>query len=382
MTSSAGLAQGIGEVNWAAAYWPNFEFDTWYDATVATRNFAGMNGGISGNTTADVLARCAAMLARRPSVVLVSVGTNDVGASVAASTAMANLQAICGYFTARGVKVILSNIRPRGSSSIPDGDARLTILSDLNALISAYAAATPNVTLWDAYAAYDDGAGRPVSGLLSDGIHPSRRGAQIAGRSLATVIASVMADQAIAQIPTPGALMSNDIMAGTGGTASTGSSGSMATGYTFTRVGGGTSTAVLSKNGSDFQQAVISPQAAGIADEAWLIGRQSGGAPVSEGMWIRTYARVKLSAWDGWRFIGHQGTRSVGLATVDAAAVMDMPEEDTFDIIGPPYLVPTGVTSISMVLRIDVDGTKTGSSGTLTIERFGVYQIDNPIATH
>jgi hypothetical protein len=83
----------------------------------------------------------------------------------------------------RGIKVILSNIRPVSAAIIPDGDPQLSVRSDVNAWMQAFATTTSDVVFWDVAAAYDDGSGRPIPGYTVDGIHPSSFGSQHAAIS-------------------------------------------------------------------------------------------------------------------------------------------------------------------------------------------------------
>jgi lysophospholipase L1-like esterase len=375
------LGQGVGEVNWAHAYHPYFEMDTWYDTSVPVRFAAGMNDGISGEDSSDLLTRLAPLVARRPSTVLVSIGTNDVLQSVAPATALANIQAICAFYLAQDIRVILATVRPFGVAGIPDADARLTILADLNTAIRSYAAATFNVTLWDAYAAYDDGSGRPKAGYLNaDDVHLARTGAQFAGRDLASVIASV--SWSSSDVPTGINLATNAALTGTGGVEGGRVTGDTATSWRFASSGAGTATAVNSKDGSDRQVVTFTPQAAGESAEAFLLSRSSGGVALTPGNWIKTHARVRLSAWDGWRGVMHQNMPTAGLANTSATAVIDAPNEQVLDIISPPHLVTAGVVSTSPVLRFDIDGTKVGGSGTAIIEHFGIYEVPDPRPSH
>lgn len=381
MGSTGGLAlgQAVGEVNWAQALYPHFEMDTWFDAS-DSRYFAGMNDGVSGNKSADVLARVEALKDRRPGVVLVAIGINDVLQGVSAATAAANIEAICDYYLGFGIKVIVGTVRPAGADAIPDEDERLTELTDLNTAIRDYADATDNVTLWDAYEAYDNGSGRPISGVMSDGVHLTRTGAPLGGRSLAQVIATVI-DTSYSDVPTGTSLSPNPTLTGTSGVEGGRASGDTATSWRFASSGTGTCTAVTSKDGSDKQVVTFSPQADGASAEYFLLSRSSGGVAVTPGNWIRTYARVRLSAWSGWRGVMHQSTLSIGLANTDANSVIDAPEEMVLNIIGPPHQVLESQTTVAPVLRFDIDGEAEGS-GVATIEHWGIYEVPDPRPSH
>jgi acyl-CoA thioesterase-1 len=76
-------------------------------------NITVLNHGVSGNTTADVLARLDAVLADKPDVVLVSVGSNDSFDywNNNTSTVERNLDEIVTRLKAAGVTVWLAGVR-------------------------------------------------------------------------------------------------------------------------------------------------------------------------------------------------------------------------------------------------------------------------------
>jgi lysophospholipase L1-like esterase len=381
-------AQAIGEINWASALYPHFEYDTWY-ASGASPNFEGMNTARGGDTSTLTLGRVAALNAYSPGVVLVAVGTNDVTNSTPAATAMANIEAICQYFLSRGKKVILATVRPRGGAAfpenLPDGDPRLVILQDLNTLIRAYAAATANVYLWDVYLAYDDGTGRNIAGYTIDGTHPTRTGAQAGGASLVPVLEQVFSTDysyaPTAFVPLNG--QQREQMLGTGGGGTLRSSGTTATGWFIQASGTGTATCVKSKDGNDKQVMTITPQASGAANETFIVIPNGGALAVVPGNWYKSYIKIRLSAWGGWRAlqIGGGGMLSSGLGGVDAAAVLDAPTEVELDIIGPPWQCPVGTTTQPAFFRLDIDGTASGS-GVATVETYGLAEIPDPRPLH
>jgi hypothetical protein len=50
-------AQSSREITWTRALYPHFDIDTWIDLKDSFRHFTGMNAGLSGDTSAQVLAR-------------------------------------------------------------------------------------------------------------------------------------------------------------------------------------------------------------------------------------------------------------------------------------------------------------------------------------
>lgn len=67
-----------------------------------------VNGGVSGDTTAQALARLPALLEQhRPALVIVGIGGNDFLRQMSTATAKDNIRAICRAATAAGAQVML-----------------------------------------------------------------------------------------------------------------------------------------------------------------------------------------------------------------------------------------------------------------------------------
>jgi acyl-CoA hydrolase len=67
-----------------------------------------VNGGVSGDTTAQALARLPALLEQhRPALVIVGIGGNDFLRQMSATGAKDNIRAICRAATAAGAQVML-----------------------------------------------------------------------------------------------------------------------------------------------------------------------------------------------------------------------------------------------------------------------------------
>ncbi len=97
----------------------------------------------------------------KPSVALITFGTNDVAQGVSLDTFRANLQRIVDVSISHGVIPVLSTIPPFPTL---EGSARA-----VNQVIVATARAN-DIPLWDFYSAIN---GLPNRGLSSDGVHPS-----------------------------------------------------------------------------------------------------------------------------------------------------------------------------------------------------------------
>lgn len=83
--------------------------DTAYPAVLqALTGWQVANGGISGDTTAQALARLPALLeTHRPALVIVGIGGNDFLRQLSATTAKGNIREICRTATASGAQTML-----------------------------------------------------------------------------------------------------------------------------------------------------------------------------------------------------------------------------------------------------------------------------------
>jgi lysophospholipase L1-like esterase len=131
------------------------------------------NAGISGNTTAQMLARITTdVIAYAPAYCVVLGGTNDVAQSVPFATTKANLTAIYTVLINAGIRPVLGTVTPRNITT-----AEQVALRQLNAWIRGYAnkygyplidfnavLTDPLTELW-------------ASGLNADNVHPSASGA-------------------------------------------------------------------------------------------------------------------------------------------------------------------------------------------------------------
>lgn len=136
--------------------------------------------GISGDTTADGLARMDFSIRPDSSVVVVALGGNDLLQGIDPKTVRANLDRILDKLAARHRAAVVCGIR--APPEIGAGYAR-----DFNAVFSEVAKAH-HVPL---YADLLAGVERNPALNQGDGIHPNASGVQIIARRLAPVVARV-----------------------------------------------------------------------------------------------------------------------------------------------------------------------------------------------
>lgn len=135
------------------------------------RNVTVINGGVSGDTTAQGRARIAWGLAGmkvKPDLVIVELGANDMLRGQSPATAKANLDAIVKDFRKRGVRVILAGMLAQ--PNLGPAYAR-----EFNALYPALARAN-SVAL---YPFFMDGVATAPGMQLADGLHPTPKGVKV-----------------------------------------------------------------------------------------------------------------------------------------------------------------------------------------------------------
>lgn len=136
------------------------------------------NGGVSGNTTAQMLARVADIPSTSRACFVLE-GTNDAGGSVTAPTHAANLLAICQALQTRGIMPILCMSPPKDGSG---------------SFIAQYRVAEYQIArkygflLYDPFGGYFDSTsttGNWTAGAsVGDGVHPSQTTYRDAGRAI------------------------------------------------------------------------------------------------------------------------------------------------------------------------------------------------------
>lgn len=142
------------------------------------------NAGISGNNTAQMLARIDAdVLAFEPDWCFVLGGTNDIGQSVAQATIRTTLLTIYRRLVAENITPILCTLTPR-SDTVPTAE-----LDILNAWIR-WIAQTHGYPLCDFEAVtMNPLTGGFRSGYSTDGLHPSQTGVTaMAGKVMADIL--------------------------------------------------------------------------------------------------------------------------------------------------------------------------------------------------
>lgn len=232
------------------------------------------NNGVGGQDSQEMLDRVSNLAAFVPSLVICICSTNDrTGAGKTAAWSIERLAAYQAAVLAMGHRLLWIAETPRGDTANPN--------YDMSATQTAYAmqvhqwqldqAGVAGVSVADPYSLMADPTrtdGRALDTMLRDGIHWGAYGAYYVAQPVITALRDAFLPRPVLPVSnadvygannTTGALNPNPMMAGMGGTAGSGCSGSVATGWTA--AAGAGLTGVLSKvmtNGKDWQQIVVS----------------------------------------------------------------------------------------------------------------------------
>lgn len=409
---------GIG---WARALDPRFNHvNTWVPSGTDARLFTGHNHGISGETTTQMAARFAGLMAMNPDIVGVSGGTNDVAAGTVAATITGNLDTMITTALAANKRVFLTTIRPRattGVSSIPVGDAKWAVLHAVNQWIlnqSRPRLTVVNLTPWLSDGVTDvsgNGSGwfyRADPAYLSDSVHLSHLGGYQEGKALAAYLSGQIASGAIWQ--TDPLAAGNGIplagMLGTAGTTNTETAftGQIATGWQlrgYTVSGGAVAGSKEVISGTLEKQVLTF--SAGTSSGAYenhairpnpdLIALTSLGLAVGD--WVQAGFFVEVSAWDRWQhfqarinFVNSGGTSIffarmfpfiTGNLPAGGTGPMPYPSEAWSGwIVTPPTQIPATVNRLAPALEVQAALNGAVGSGTVKVSRPWLRKVTAP----
>lgn len=159
-------------------------YPLWVQLHSKGRIHMARNAGLSGDTTAGMVARFDTEVApHAPTVVFFMGGTNDIGTNLSFAEFQSNVDTIRRKCSTIGASLVLSTITPRNGTA--DVRSKVTLW---NAWIRRYAS-LHGLHLFDAYAAMVD----PLTGDLragehSDGLHPNSVGRRVLGMAVADAL--------------------------------------------------------------------------------------------------------------------------------------------------------------------------------------------------
>jgi lysophospholipase L1-like esterase len=206
------------------------------------------NQGVGGNLTQDVINRLTPIIALKPAVIVMLIGTNDIGAGLAPTTIQKNMTKIIAAFKAINATIICLTITQRFTPYAFNGTQE-GYRANMNSWIKTNSDLIP-VDLENIINS---------STLLADGLHPNPQGAYLIGNAIANVLNTLIVPGNIANsIFADNPYNPNPFFFGTGGTTSSPATGSTATGWTITGSSAGGATMVGSKDTDDGQIITVS----------------------------------------------------------------------------------------------------------------------------
>lgn len=159
-----------------------------YTGGLVASMFGSVNGGIAGETSAQVAARAQSVLDAGAETLFVMCGTNDAGASITATTYIANLDTIKSAADRAGVPMVVGTVPPRAASG-----AATDLTNAYNLQLRVWAR-NNGVPLADTWAALVD----PATGLMlaaydsGDGVHFNDGGHEAMAETIAPVLATLI----------------------------------------------------------------------------------------------------------------------------------------------------------------------------------------------
>jgi hypothetical protein len=227
------------------------------------------NGGVSGERTDQILARCATTAAQGLNWVVEMSGRNDVSQIVAIfgndpvlceNTIYTNRLAIWDYFLSRGINVIACALLAN-SAALGEASATKRIVTRVNYRLKKAAMSRKGCYWIDTFALSIDPAdvgGRALASRMYDSVHPSYEHQYLAGKEIARQIGPKVAQQDglvssqldCYQIDSTNRNILNAVdglfLSGTSASAGTGVTGTQVTAWTIARSQGAAATAVAS----------------------------------------------------------------------------------------------------------------------------------------
>lgn len=235
--------------NWSPFFWIN---------GIAARGGQKLiaNAGVAGETVGNMLSRVDnAYTNASPGlaglgtlgVIYFRGGTNDARAGTSAASLASNYTSLLNKIKGYCSRVVILSVPPIGASESSYA-TKNALTQDYNAWLSSFAAANPSsFTFVDDSANLRDGSGAQLAGYFNaDGIHNAGRATYKEGIDAAAALTTLfsgytspVSSDAADVYPAQPQWNGNHVMAGTGGTAGSGWSGSVADGYSIGSNGSG-----------------------------------------------------------------------------------------------------------------------------------------------
>jgi hypothetical protein len=396
------------------------EYDAiWAESGVTLRGFWGMNFGINGSTSDEILDRLdgtatPSILDLDFDIAFLEGGTNDISAAIAPDTTVTDMLASLDLLLNAGKFVVFLPIRSRGTSSWSTGSNNRKKARYINQRLRHAVAARPNCIFVDWDRAWSDSTttdGEPITGYSDDAVHDT----PIGGYNIAKYIwfgmigatqvwaglqsffplqedlYTVREDVYDATHNTYGNLHHNGMFVGTGGTAnsSAGATGTVADSLTLERSSGSGSTTVVgsketSTDNSGFKQVLTFTNGGSSSETFFLRGSTSTvSATGLGGKWFQGSVDIEVtSAYDKIACIDCYVNDVVpnityrGMATY---STLFWPNETFSGRAFTPAFMLGNTGTLQMRPRVNVVLTGGGTGNpVIKISKFALRQIDDP----
>lgn len=349
--------------------------------------------GVAGDTTAMMRARLSAVVDAAPDVVLGNGGVNDIyGYDRAVDDVLADVQDMISVLLAAGARVVWANCPTQRTTRSNYTLAKQKKALEYNRRLGQWAAGRPGLVIADLAAAIadpdDSTSAQPLTAAMAtDGIHLSRHGAVLFGRSVYSALAVTLPERGARTTDVldgygeagsiNGIAPGVGQMAGTGGTAGTGVTAGAAgipAGWSVARTSGSVVTTVANKvsdTGGTWLELAITgntPSAAEVV-RVQTLSNYSGNfaAAAAAGKSMRlvceldvesdqglsiTDLNVRLYSYDGAAIRNSEWSRNVA-GTLQCNAFR-LGERMTIET--PLMAIPTGLTDCRPYIYVGVQG--------------------------
>lgn len=392
-----------GVLNWCKWLDQRFNIDVWGDqnapswATPVNVNmYNGANQGFNGDalqyqssTTPGTLARTPYSLARKPDIIYLDIGQNDIFyLNLDASTLQGLYDLQLRQLNRAGVWVLASTVYP--SLTYGPGTAQDNVRLAFNSWLKAQPALRTGLHVVDADTVLGTSVNLSYQDTASGGHLTDLGGYTVAANLVLPALQAMVtsgnhydtnpADNNIFPSATAG-------MLGTSGSKGSGVTGNVATGWSAFR-NAGTSTIVASKEvisgALEKQVFTITPVSDATPTHIGTLRLTTSPTMTSLGLnvgdWIQFLWFIELSAWNYW--LGHDvflGADASGTAKMQswANAVGTLPEPAnalSFWSVGEPMQIPSGANNVSFGTQSMLN-YQWSSAGTGT----GIIKVSQPI---
>lgn len=401
VAANIGAYSSVGFMTWAMAFsmgalWCPLAWEI--GTATAKLNY---NRGVAGETAAQAAARITEIdaLPVKPRFCSVLTGTNNltINTSQTAASIAAEITGLCDALLSRGIMPVLCTILPRGNGTAA-GWQSLTAgqittargrLLEVNRMLRGYASVTPGVILADTWASivnFASATSDPLVTYSADYIHMTVPGAVRVGQAWWTAIEPFLAPGASNAFGGGDAWSTSDNPYGSqidgsfgasGGTAGTGTSGTVPNGWTAGRLSGASSTAVITQqaraDGKNGYEATIAMTGSDTASFRMYYGGSTltnanfsaGDAFYVEGDVVFSGTGANQYANPDFELRLPSGTATAWAASNSGFTQGDMQGSYTFRLRTPLIVVPVGGLSGTCTMWT-WDGIKNAGSATVT----------------